>query len=126
MIGGEFNGVTDFVICLKGEDRPIGTIGKIGVWSGEEIGFLLNRTYWHRGLAVEAMNGILPFLFERKKFEWLVADVDPRNEASIGLLKKFGFEVDKLEERALEVDGEWVDSLYLKLTKERWEAVQSS
>ena len=34
MVEGDFNGITDFVICLKSDGRPI---GKIGVWTGDEI-----------------------------------------------------------------------------------------
>lgn len=62
----------------------------------------------------------MPHLFNTKEFESLTADVDPRNEASIALLKKFGFEVERFEERTFQLGEEWVDSVYLRLTKERW------
>ena len=123
MMKGEYNGVTDFVICLKPEERPI---GKIGVWSGDEIGFLLSRSQWHKGLAKEALAAIIPYLLNERKLESISADVDPRNEASIGILKKFGFDEQKLEKATFEIDGVWVDSLYLRLMKERWNAMNSS
>lgn len=117
MINSPNNGLTDFVICLKPDDKPI---GKIGVWSGDEIGFLLDRSQWHKGLAKEALGGIIPFLFEEREFDAITADVDPRNEASLGILKKVGFEIERIEKNTLEVGGVWVDSAYLRLTKERW------
>ena len=117
MIEGTQNGTTDFVICSRPDLKPI---GKIGVWQGEEIGFLLERSQWHKGLAKEAMVAILPHLFNTKEFEFLTADVDPRNEASIALLKKFGFEVQRFEEKTFQIGEEWVDSVYLRLTKEQW------
>ena len=122
MINGPQNGLTDFIICLKPDDT---VIGKVGVWQGDEIGFLLDHSYWHKGLAKEALTGILPYLFDVRKFESISADIDPRNEASVGILKKVGFEFEKLEERTMQIDGEWVDSLYLRLTKERWSGLDT-
>jgi [ribosomal protein S5]-alanine N-acetyltransferase len=118
MINAPNNGLTDFVICLKPEDKPI---GKIGVWSGDEIGFLLDHSQWRKGLAKEALCGIISYLFTERKFEAITADVDPRNEASLGILKKVGFHVERIQENTLEVGGVWVDSAYLRLTKEVWE-----
>ena len=96
MIEGTQNGTTDFVICSRPDLKPI---GKIGVWQGEEIGFLLERSQWHKGLAKEAMVAILPHLFNTKKF---------------------GFEVQRFEEKTFQIGEEWVDSVYLRLTKEQW------
>jgi ribosomal-protein-alanine N-acetyltransferase len=118
MIDSPNNGLTDFVICLKPNDKPI---GKIGVWSGDEIGFLLDRSQWHKGLAKEALSAIIPYLFDERKFESISADVDPRNDPSTGILKKAGFEVERIQEKTFEIAGVWVDSVYLLLTKERWE-----
>lgn len=117
MINNEQNGVTDFVICLKPDDRPI---GKIGIWSGDEIGFILNRAHWHKGLAVEALRKVLPYFFDVRKFESISADTDPRNQASIGLLKRFAFEKERYEEDTFKIGDEWVHSLYLRLSRERW------
>ena len=89
MTDAKQNGVTDFIITLKPDMAPI---GKIGVWQGDEIGFLLAREQWGKGLAKEALNGILPYLFGERKFEALTADIDPRNLASRGILEKMGFE----------------------------------
>ena len=119
MIDSPGNGVTDFIICLRPSLTPI---GKIGVWQGDEIGFLLAREYWGKGLAKEALERIMVHLFEKRQFELLTADTDPRNAASIGLLKKMGFEEYAFKERSFQIGEEWVDSLYLKLERETWEA----
>lgn len=112
------NGISDFIICLNTPDqRPI---GKIGVWQGNEIGFILARQHWRKGLASEALTVIISYLFNQLDLDMLTADIDPRNAASIGLLKKHGFRWDRYEEHTLEVGGEWVDSLYLKLERQHW------
>ena len=111
------NGRTDFVIQLKEGNRAI---GKIGVWQDQEIGFLLGREHWGKGLAFEALQTMLLHLFGTIGFEYLTADIDPRNKASEKLLKKVGFLDDGYQERSMQIGDEWVDSQYLKLTKETW------
>lgn len=121
MINGKNNGITDFIICIKPDLQPI---GKIGVWSGDEIGFLLDRSQWKKGLAAEALRGSLPYLFDVRQMESITADIDPRNAASLGILTKFGFEKERFEEKTLLIGDEWMDSVYLRLTKERWRAFE--
>ena len=117
------NGVTDFITTLQPDLLPI---GKIGVWQDLEIGFLLSRQHWGKGLAKEALHAILPYLFTESGFESLTADIDPRNVASRGILEKMGFQEEAYVERTAEIGGEWVDSAYLRLTKERWEGREGS
>lgn len=112
------NGVTDFIICCKPDLKPI---GKIGVWQGDEIGFLLDRRYWGKGLANEALERIVNYLFEERELMYITADIDPRNEASLKLLGKVGFEQYAYEEKTLQIGKEWVDSVYWKLGREEWE-----
>ncbi|KAK5047203.1 hypothetical protein LTR84_006725 [Exophiala bonariae] len=120
MVSDAQNGVTDFVICLKPE---MVAIGKCGIWQDTEIGFMLAREYWRKGLAEEALRAVLAYFFEERRLLEVVADVDPRNGSSKALLGKLGFVVYDFKEKTFEIGGEWVDSEYLKLTRERWEEV---
>jgi ribosomal-protein-alanine N-acetyltransferase len=43
----------------------------------------------------------------------LTADLDPRNEASLRLLDKLGFQVTGQAERTFFTHGEWADSVYV-------------
>ena len=115
------NGTTDFIITLQPDDTPI---GKIGVWQDEEIGLLISRQHWRKGLAQEAVNGIMPYLFDEKDFKQLTADIDPRNVASRGILESNGFEEYEFKEKTAYIGGEWVDSVYLTLTKEKWKEAE--
>jgi [ribosomal protein S5]-alanine N-acetyltransferase len=117
MIASSQNGITDFIIA----DRATSiAIGKIGIWHGSEIGFMISREYWRQGLASEALEAVLPYFFETKGYEKIVADVDPRNEGSISVLGKFGFRVVGRRERTFEIGGIWVDSLDLELKRDTW------
>jgi [ribosomal protein S5]-alanine N-acetyltransferase len=76
----------DFVITYEGE-----TIGKIGAYRLPDFGYILAPRHWGLGLASEAMVAFLDHAFSRADIDKLTADVDPRNEASLQLLKRHGF-----------------------------------
>jgi [ribosomal protein S5]-alanine N-acetyltransferase len=76
----------DFVITLGGE-----TIGKIGAYRLPDFGYILSSHHWGLGLASEAMAAFLDHVFTRADVPGLTADIDPRNEASLRLVKRYGF-----------------------------------
>lgn len=104
------NGGDDFVLDLDGR-----AIGKAGSWRPPEVGFLLHPDFWGRGLMREAMAVLIPYLFDAHDVPELTADVDPRNAASLGLLKSLGFRRTGYAERTLKWRDEWCDSVYLAL-----------
>ena len=109
MIEADPNTSDDFIVTLEGR-----LIGKLGAWKLPEIGFLLDPDQWGRGLASEAMRA---FIERRRKLDSaeLTADVDPRNETSLRLLKRSGFEETHRARRTWQVGEEWCDSVYLRL-----------
>ena len=76
----------DFIITFEGE-----TVGKIGAYRLPDFGYILSPRHWGLGLASEAMTAFLDHAFSRPDIDRLTADVDPRNEPSLQLLKRFGF-----------------------------------
>lgn len=77
---------------------------------------MLDRAFWGKGLMKEAMNQFLSDLWKNEKMKDLKeieADVDPRNDASVGILKKFGFKETGYRERTFETHLGWCDSLDL-------------
>ncbi|KAF2428278.1 GCN5-related N-acetyltransferase [Tothia fuscella] len=117
MIASPQNGITDFIIVDQSSNNAI---GKIGIWSGNEIGFTIAREYWRKGIVSEALNALLPYYFDELGYESITADADPRNEASIAILKKFGFVVTGTREKTFEIGGVWVDSVDLEFKREDW------
>jgi RimJ/RimL family protein N-acetyltransferase len=105
----------DFVVEHEGE-----LIGKTGCWRLPEIGFILRRDHWGQGFAQEAMNAVIPSVFARfPELPRLMADVDPRNQASLRLLKRLGFKTVSRAKRTWFVNDEWCDSVYLALDREK-------
>lgn len=103
---------TYFVIERDG--RAIGTAGGA---SSSEIGFILHRAYWRQGIVSEALSVIIPHLWQVLDVPELTADVDPRNDASVGLLKSLGFKVTGTEKNTYFINGEWSDSVYFALAR---------
>ena len=77
---------------------------------------MLKRSHWGQGYMVEALDVLLPHLWAQG-VEKIIADVDPRNEGSIGILKMFGFVEERYEKSTVETHLGWCDSLYLELEK---------
>ncbi len=102
----------DFVIEFEG--RPV---GKAGCWRLPEVGYILHPELWGRGLAREALEAVIGRMFEVRGLEALTADVDPRNERSLGLLMRLGFKETHRAARSWRVGEEWCDSIYLELRR---------
>lgn len=92
-------------------------IGSIGVAVGNEIGFILHPDHHRKGFASEALRAILPHVWDTTDYDHLVADVDPRNEASIGLLTSFGFFETHRKSGTFQIGADWVDSVYFRLNR---------
>ena len=87
-----------------------------------ELGYILRRDHWRRGLASEALTAIVNHAFGTLGLHRLEADIDPRNARSIRLVERLDF---KREGRLREnyfVAGEIQDSLIYGLLAPEWGA----
>ncbi|MGH7024299.1 MAG: GNAT family N-acetyltransferase [Caulobacteraceae bacterium] len=108
----------DFVIEYEGR-----AIGKAGAWRLPEVGFILHPTYWGRGFASEALGAVIAHLFATYEIDAITAEADPRNEPSLGLLRRFGFAETGRASATFEIDGEISDSVYLALPRAAFRAL---
>jgi len=110
-----------WAITLAGGDIAIGWVaaGEKRQGGVTEIGYLLARDHWGRGIAAEAVSAVIDRLFaegQRRVF----ADTDPENAASLALLERLGFT------REGYLRGEWEthigvrDSVILGLLEDEW------
>lgn len=92
-------------IALKSDNHLIGTVRCVTIYAdfGDhgvhpcppvEIGYELSRSQWRKGIMIEALKAIIPYLFEKIETSRIQADVFPENIASLKLLKKLGFLVE--------------------------------
>jgi [ribosomal protein S5]-alanine N-acetyltransferase len=72
-------------------------IGKIGHWqwqekhSRSEVGFILRRDYWRRGLAVEALTEVVRYGVTTVGLHSMEAQLDAANSGSARTLERVGF-----------------------------------
>ena len=99
----------DFIVTLDGR-----LIGKLGAWKLPEFGFLLDPAEWGKGYAGE---GLAAFVGHRRArgSTYLMADVDPRNAASIRLLQRAGFTESGRASGTWQVGDELCDSVCFRL-----------
>ncbi len=76
------------------EDTAIGFVAAGAKRDGRvfEIGYMLARNYWGRGIASEAIAAVIDYLFDVEHARRVYADTDPDNAASIQLLERLGFQ----------------------------------
>ncbi len=65
----------------------------------------------------EAVSAVIERAFARFDIPEIVADVDPRNQASLALLKHLGFHQSGYAHRTFQLGDEWCDSVYLALKR---------
>lgn len=111
-----------FVIVLRDGGRPIGTLAifhfEESVGSAE-IGYVLGREHWGKGLMKEALTGVVEFGFETLGLKRLEAELDPRNKASVKVLERVGFSHEGHRRRNYFSKGEVTDAgLYGMLSED--------
>ena len=92
----------DFAICLKESGKVIGSFGineygledkltEFDGYIGREIGFVLSKDYWGRGLMPEAVKAVIDYLFEDLDFDFLLCGYYNFNAQSKKVQEKCGF-----------------------------------
>jgi ribosomal-protein-alanine N-acetyltransferase len=89
----ENGGEPDWGIVYRGPGCLVGACGLVN-WEAEharaEVGFVLSREYWGRGLMSEAVRAILRFGFERMNLNRIEARCIAENAASARVMEKAG------------------------------------
>lgn len=91
-----------FAICLKENNKVIGSLGieKYGLESsltefydyrGREIGYVLSKDYWGRGIMPEALEAVMEYLFENEDMDFLICGYYNFNSQSKKVQEKCGF-----------------------------------
>lgn len=89
----EGGGSLDWGIVYKGDHRFVGMCGFVN-WSPEharaEMGYVLHKDYWGRGLVPEAVRAMIRFGFERMKLRRIEARCIAENTGSARVMEKAG------------------------------------
>ena len=91
-----------FAVVFKENNKVIGSLGieKYGReeslseffnYKGREIGFVLSKDYWNKGLMTEAVKAVCDFLFNKLDYVFLLCGYYLFNEQSKRVQEKCGF-----------------------------------
>lgn len=80
----------------KADGALIGTCGFHCWIDGQEaeIGYDLAKRYWGGGIMSEVLATVIEFGFDRMGLRRILAELEPANQRSIGLLQKLGFKTE--------------------------------
>jgi len=84
-----------------------------------QVGYRVAPPHRNMGYCTEAVKTIVRHLFSEAGTETVTAEASPRNTASWRVLEKAGFTRTAYKERAVELNGRWLDGHIYELRKER-------
>jgi len=109
----------------KSDGALLGTCTLFSIHRGNmraEIGYCLASAHWRQGYMGEALPALIDYAFGVLKFRRLEADVDPKNQGSLGILARMGFQREGLLRERWNVAGEIQDTVFLGLLAREWRA----
>ncbi|MCG7343239.1 GNAT family N-acetyltransferase [Sporosarcina sp. ACRSL] len=74
----------------------------------------------NRGLGTEATQLTIDYLFTTTTLNVITLSVFDFNPRAKHVYEKIGFVVESVDEKDFEFEGEWIDSINMKLTREDW------
>ncbi len=87
--------------ALELEGKVIGSLGiecydeeqypELELYSGREIGYVIAKPFWGQGLATEAAQAVIDYLFHVQKLDFIIAGRFERNTRSARVIEKCGF-----------------------------------
>ena len=91
--------------------------------SKAEIGWSLHPDFAGKGYASEAANAVLDIAFRIIRLHRVVAELDPRNDASIALCRRLGMREEAFFVKDLWFRGDWADTGMYAILRNEWEAL---
>lgn len=89
------------IFALEHQGKVIGSLGieeyseeyypELANISGREIGYVLSKEYWGRGLMPEAVNAVIKYLFDTVKLDFILVGHFDWNKQSARVIEKCGF-----------------------------------
>ena len=111
-----------FVVEERASGEPAGAAMYTDLVDRHEaqIGIMISRRHWGSGLAVEASDLLLHFLFEELGLVVVRLWTQSGNPRAIGLAEKLGFRPAARFREAIWKGGEYRDNLVMDLLREEW------
>ncbi|MBL8631434.1 MAG: GNAT family N-acetyltransferase [Rhodospirillaceae bacterium] len=113
-----------FMIARSEDNAFLGVINIndpiFGGFRSASIGYYINADFARRGYMSEALALVLDYAFTTLQLHRLEANIQPANEASIGLVKRLGFRNEGFSPAFLQINGVWRDHERWAILAEEW------
>ncbi|MCU4174349.1 GNAT family N-acetyltransferase [Carboxylicivirga sp. N1Y90] len=110
-----------FAIILNSSGELIGDIGLHFLDEHQvELGCTLAKTNQGQGYATEALSSCIKYLFKSLYKHRIITSIDPRNTASINLVKRLGFRQEAHFKQSILQNDQWLDDLVFALLKSEY------
>lgn len=116
-------------ICRRDDGLLIGDCGlhfQLEADWQAEVGITVAPAYQRSGYAAEALAAVIGFLFGGLGKHRVFASVDPRNQASIGLLERLGLRREAWFRQSLPFKGGWADDVVYAVLADEWRGRDAS
>lgn len=110
-------------LCLRESGELIGDCGiclSADMPRHAEFGITIRPGQQKCGFAREALHAVIDYLFSTLHLHRISASVDPRNVASVALLKSIGMRQEAHFVQSYWSKGEWADDLAFALLQSEW------
>jgi ribosomal-protein-alanine N-acetyltransferase len=110
-------------------DDPNTLVGKVNLYDIKDsplyscvLGYSLDGAFEGRGYAREAVEAVCVYAFAVFGLKRIIANHDPANARSAGLLRRLGFVIEGYARDGLYLRGTWRDSVATALINPEWHA----
>lgn len=111
-----------FVMIVRASGEFAGSISYTGLnprWSAT-VGLMVEKKFWGTGLAYDAQETLLKFLFTELGLRVIRLFTHTGNPRAIGLAEKSGFKISARQRQAIFKNGELLDNIVMDLLREEY------
>lgn len=106
-------------------EKVIGTIGFSNIVRGAFLscflGYMMDKDEINNGYATEAINKGIEIIFNEYGLHRIEANIMPKNDRSLKVVKKLGFVMEGMSKRYLHINGDWEDHIHMVLLNKELE-----
>lgn len=112
-----------WAIEYKQDGKMIGSIDFVK-WNEQdkcaEVGYVINKKYWNKGIMTEALKSVINFGFDNMELNRIEARCDERNTASSKVMEKNGLKYEGTLRKKVFEKGEFISLKYYSILKEEY------
>lgn len=92
-----------------------------GVFQSCHLGYRIDEQEQGKGLMTEAVEAVVNHAFKNLRLHRIEANIMPRNQASLRVVQKLGFQNEGTSRKYLKINGKWEDHIHMVLLNEEME-----